>query len=66
MHHLVLILITLNVRTGAFLKSQIVERSFASEAKCMQALLARGPQRSNGGTVDVLVCGSDNPADVST
>ena len=64
MGHLVLILITLNVRTGEFLKSQVVERSFESEAKCMEALLARGPQRPQGETVGVLLCGSDVPGDV--
>ncbi len=54
-----LILLTLDVKTGDLVKSDVVGRPYASLDDCMRAAIGRGPQQSDGKVANVLVCKPD-------
>jgi hypothetical protein len=51
-----LILLTLDVRTGDFVRSDVVGTPYASIVDCLDAAIERGPQKSTGSTAKMLVC----------
>lgn len=51
-----LILLTLDVRTGDLVKSDVVGTPYASMVDCVDAAIERGPQKSAGPVAKMLVC----------
>ncbi len=53
-----LILLTLDSHTGQVIRSAAVGAPFRTFEACLRAAIERGPQRSDGDHVLVLVCSS--------
>jgi hypothetical protein len=51
-----LILLTLDARTGDLVRAEVVGTPYTSIADCVGAAIERGPQRSAGPMAQMLVC----------
>ena len=56
-----LVLLTLNPRTGELTGSTVVGRPYVGITECMRAAIDQGPQHSAGGSVGVWVCRAETP-----
>jgi hypothetical protein len=55
----ILVLLTLDVRTGDFVKADVIGTPYATLEGCIREAIGHGPQRSTGEAANVLVCSPD-------
>lgn len=53
-----LVLLSLNPRTGDYISSTVVGDPYQSIGECMQAAINRGPAKTNDSKATVLLCRS--------
>lgn len=56
MESFLLILLTLDVKTGDLVRSDVVGTPYSSIVDCIDAAIERGPQKSTGPVAKMLVC----------
>jgi hypothetical protein len=56
MESFLLILLTLDARTGGLVRSDVVGSPYTSMVECMDAAIKQGPQKATGPVAKMLVC----------